>query len=146
MAINGYNLIRRDRRDVIHGGVCMYIKASIPFTILEDLEDESGSLEVLWIKLRPFRLPRGISSIIAGVVYHPPKATNSMMLDYWANSPEWGRMSCLNTPGWTKTEGKCPTPDTIAFQHFCSFYINRRIRSALKPTSKPFINKFIIIL
>ena len=56
--------------------------ASIPFTILEDLEDESGSFEVLWIKLRPFRLPRGISSIIAGVVYHPPKAKNSMMLDY----------------------------------------------------------------
>ena len=82
VAINGYNLIRRDRRDVIHGGVCMYIKASIPFTILEDLEDESCSFEVLWIKLRPFRLPRGISSIIAGVVYHPPKATNSMMLDY----------------------------------------------------------------
>ena len=32
--------------------------------------------------MRPTRLPRGISSIIADVVYHPPKATNSMMLDY----------------------------------------------------------------
>ena len=26
VAINGYNLIRRDRRDARHGGVCMYIK------------------------------------------------------------------------------------------------------------------------
>ena len=32
--------------------------------------------------MRPTRLSRGISSIIAGVVYHPPKATNSTMLDY----------------------------------------------------------------
>ena len=32
--------------------------------------------------MRPTRLPRGISSIIADVVYHPPKATNSMMQDY----------------------------------------------------------------
>ena len=82
VAINGFNLIRRDRKEAIHGGVCMYIKASIPYTILGDLEDENGSFEVLWIKLRPTRLPRGISSIVAGVVYHPPQATNSMMLDY----------------------------------------------------------------
>ena len=82
VAINGYNLIRRDRRDARRGGVCMYIKSSIPFTVLEDPEDEKCSFEVLWIKMRPTRLPRGISSIIAGVVYHPPKATNSMMLDY----------------------------------------------------------------
>ena len=27
--------------------------------------------EVLWVKLRPKRLPRGFSSLIAGVVYHP---------------------------------------------------------------------------
>ena len=60
----------------------MYIKSSIPFTVLEDPEDEKCSFEVLWIKMHPTRLPRGISSIIAGVVYHPPKATNSMMLDY----------------------------------------------------------------
>ena len=82
VAINGYKLIRRDGRDAIHGGVCMYIKASIPFTILEDLEEENVSFEVLWIKLRPTCFPRGISSIIAGIVYHPPKATNSMILDY----------------------------------------------------------------
>ena len=82
MAINGYSLIRRDRRDAAHGGVCMYIKESIPFTILGDLEDENGSFEVLWIKLRPTCLPRGVSSIITDVVYHPPKATNVTMLDY----------------------------------------------------------------
>ena len=34
------------------------------------------------MKLRPTRLPRGTSNIVAGVVYHPPKAANSPMLDY----------------------------------------------------------------
>ena len=48
----------------------------------EDLEDKNNSLEVLWVKLCPTRLPRGVSSIIAGVVYHPPKEDNSIMLDY----------------------------------------------------------------
>ena len=59
----------------------MYVKDTIPFTVLEDLEDESG-MEVLWAKMRPTRLPRGVSSIITGLVYHPPKAVNSAMLDY----------------------------------------------------------------
>lgn len=49
MTINGYNLVRRDRRDAVQGGMCMYLKESIPFTILGDLEDENGSFEVLWI-------------------------------------------------------------------------------------------------
>jgi hypothetical protein len=63
----------------------MYVKNSIPFTVLEDLEDKNNSLEVLWVKLRPTRLPRlprGVSSIITGVVYDPPKADNSIMMDY----------------------------------------------------------------
>ena len=60
----------------------MYIKDSIPFTVLEDLEDKNNSLEVLWVKLRPMRLPRGVSSSITEVVYHPSKADNYIMLDY----------------------------------------------------------------
>ena len=72
----------RDRQETIHGGVCMYVKETIPFSILDNLNDENGLLEVLWVKLRPTRLPRGISSIVAGIVYHPLKATNSPMLDY----------------------------------------------------------------
>ena len=82
VAINGFNLIRRDRQETIHGGVCIYVKETIPFSILDNLNDENGLLEVLWVKLRPTRLPRGISRIVAEVVYHPPKAANSPMLDY----------------------------------------------------------------
>ena len=82
VAINGYNVIRRDRRVSTHGGVCMYVKDKIPYSVLADFEDESNILEVLWVKLRPTRLPRGVSNIVIGVVYHPPNAVNSTMLDY----------------------------------------------------------------
>jgi hypothetical protein len=33
--IQGYNLIRRDRVEGTHGGVCVYIKDSIAFTVLD---------------------------------------------------------------------------------------------------------------
>ena len=35
------------------------------------------STESLWVPLRPRRLPRSLSCILIGVVYHPPDATTS---------------------------------------------------------------------
>ena len=64
------------------GGVCMYVKDTIPYSVLKDFEDESNILEVLWVKLRPTWLPRGVSNIVIGVVYYPPNAVNSTMLGY----------------------------------------------------------------
>ena len=32
IVINGYNIIRRDRKEATHGGVCIYIKVTIPFS------------------------------------------------------------------------------------------------------------------
>ena len=69
VCIPGYNLVRRDRIDVIHGGVCTYIKKGLKFTILEDLHDDK--IEAIWLHLRPSRLPRGLSCIIIANVYHP---------------------------------------------------------------------------
>ena len=41
--------------------------------------------EVIWTQTRPSPLPRGITSIIVGVVYHSPSAADSPMLDYLYN-------------------------------------------------------------
>ena len=58
----------------LHGGVCAYIQeGNCRYKQLKDLnccEDH----ESLWLYLRPNRLPRGFSCIIAGVIYHPPRA------------------------------------------------------------------------
>ena len=51
VCIDGYSLARRDRIDKLGGGVCAFIKSTIPFKILRDLEDIN--FETMWIYLRP---------------------------------------------------------------------------------------------
>ena len=76
----GYDLIRRDRCVGQHGGVCAYIRKTIKYQVLENLSDVR--FEVLWLTLRPARLPRGIPNIILGIVYHPPGADSRSMIQY----------------------------------------------------------------
>ena len=80
VALSGFNLVRKDRVDITQGGVCVYIRDNINFTILEDLEDPS--FEALWLKLRSARLPRGFSCIVLRIIYHPPNNNNPAILDY----------------------------------------------------------------
>lgn len=62
----------------------MYIKNYIKFNNLDDFMD--SNLEVIWVQVRPTRLPSGIPSIIIGIVYHPPSAVDSVMLEYLLKS------------------------------------------------------------
>ena len=45
-------------------------KDLLPLTPLNHLSDPN--FETLWLLLKPQRLPRGLNSIILGVIYHPP--------------------------------------------------------------------------
>ena len=67
--IPGYTVLRKDRSYESHGGICLYLK-NASYKRLDDLSC-CNDHEVLWVKLRPKRLPRGFSSLIAKVVYHP---------------------------------------------------------------------------
>ena len=78
--IPGYNIIREDRVERTHGGVCVYVQNQIKVEILSNLI--SPSFEVLWLKLRTRKLPRGISSIVLAAIYHPPGTDNLAMIDY----------------------------------------------------------------
>ena len=64
LAIPDYNIVCKNRTSGAHGGVCLYIKNSIQFTILDQLS--SPEFEILWVKIRPTRLPRGFPCIITG--------------------------------------------------------------------------------
>ena len=66
--IPGYSVLQKDRSNESHGGICLYLKDA-NYKRLDDLSC-CNDHEVLWVKLRPKRLPRGFSSLIAGVVYH----------------------------------------------------------------------------
>ena len=80
VSISGFNLVRKDWQLGVHGGICVFVKNSIPFIVLDDLI--ISTIEVLWIELRPKRLPRGVNSIILGTVYHPPNSNDTVMLEY----------------------------------------------------------------
>ena len=67
--IPGYSVLRKDRGSESHGGICLYLKDT-NYKRLDELSCCQDH-EILWVKLRPKRLPRGFSYLIAGVVYHP---------------------------------------------------------------------------
>ena len=80
--IPGFAVVRKDRKVIDHGGVNAYIQErNCRYKQLKDLnccEDH----ESLWLYLRPYRLPRGFSCIIADVIYHPPKADGPLFRDH----------------------------------------------------------------
>ncbi|CAH1255574.1 Hypp1563 [Branchiostoma lanceolatum] len=71
--LNGFIVHRKDRTAGIGGGVCAYVRSSVPHSRLADLEDDS--FECLWLRIRPDRLPRGVNNLITGVLYNPPPGT-----------------------------------------------------------------------
>ena len=50
---------------------------------------------------------------------HPPPRANPRALAFFLFFEEMGKCPGLGT----KKEGKCPAPEIVAFQHFCSFFI-----------------------
>ena len=82
-----YNFTQRNRMTDFHGGVGLYIENSIRFKCLDHLQDPT--LEVLWVWLRPTRLPQGIPCIVAGTIYNlhfNDSATDSILLNYLCES------------------------------------------------------------
>ena len=71
-----YTIICRDRQTDSHGGVCLYIRDNIglKYQLLDDIKC-CDQHEILWVHLKPKRLPRGFSCIVLPVVYHPRQST-----------------------------------------------------------------------
>ena len=59
---------RNDRSGRPGGGVCAYADSTFPGQRL--IEHEDQDMESLWINIRPFKLPRCVSAILLGVIYH----------------------------------------------------------------------------
>ena len=79
LAIQEYNIYRRDRALGRGGGVCAFVADGIPTKHRPDLEH--ASFETLWLWLRPHCLPRPLSSLICCVLYNPPGATSQQQKD-----------------------------------------------------------------
>lgn len=79
--IDGYVLHRHDRSDGRQcGGVAAYVRNSVSCVRL--LELELQNVETLWLLFRSQRMPRTVSHILIGVVYHPPDADNKTTTDH----------------------------------------------------------------
>ena len=82
VSIPNFAVIRKDRQSDSHGGVCAYInEEQCKHKVLDELHC-CESHEILWLHLRPNRLPRGFSCIIAAVVYHPPGSDGEIIRDH----------------------------------------------------------------
>ena len=110
VAAAGYNLIRRDRCVGQHGGVCAYVRKTIKYHVLENLFNVS--FKVLWLTLRPSWLPRGITNVIVGIVYHPPSADDPLMIHYLYES-------------LTSIESQFPNSGTILLGDFNKLKVSR---------------------
>jgi len=83
--INGFTCYRRDRSDGRKaGGVVCYVYAKWPCVRLQSLE--LADLETIWLMARRPTMPRKISHIAIGVIYHPPDAGSGPMTSHIINS------------------------------------------------------------
>ena len=67
VAIPGYNLFCKDRITT-GGGVCINLDHKMPCKFLESCNQDK--VKSIWISMRPHSLPRQITSIVLGAIYH----------------------------------------------------------------------------
>ena len=98
--IPDFAVLRRDRKRESHGGVCAYAKEGYcRYEHLKELNccDEHESL---WLHLRPTRLPRGFSCIIAAVIYIHQSRTTDQFGSTCFNPSGGIKVSQLRNPGY----------------------------------------------
>ena len=76
--ISNYVCYRNDRADGRQGGgVAVYVKSNLSCTHLHHYS--VVGLETLWIICRYTRMPRSLTHILIGVIYHPPDGNKNSM-------------------------------------------------------------------
>ena len=83
VSMPGFNIFRKDRTDTTGGGICIYLDQKIPCKLLQSCDQ--NNIESLWLSIRPYSLPRSITSIILGVVYHSTRnreTENNILRDH----------------------------------------------------------------
>ena len=64
-----------------HGGVAYYLRDTIRTKRWPEL-DKDNTLEVMFLTMKPHRVPRDTTHIRLEVVYHPPGANGKAMASY----------------------------------------------------------------
>ena len=78
VSIPGYVMQRNDRRDGRRGGgVAVLVRQDLPCQRLIELE--AADVESVWLLCRQLRMPRYLSHVVIGAIYHPPSADDRLM-------------------------------------------------------------------
>ena len=86
--ISGYDCFRRDRCDGRRGGgVACYVRNNVSCRKLDILD--SDDTESLWLLHRASRMPKNVSHIAIGIIYHPPKADSSVTISHINDSLDY---------------------------------------------------------
>ena len=95
VSIPGFTIIRKDRSINNHGGICIYIRdGDTKLKILSEISCCSEH-EILWLHIKPRRLPREFSSIIVAVLYHPPQCRRFQHAESLISDTERSRSKIL---------------------------------------------------
>ena len=84
VGLAGFCCERKDRMERGGGGVACHVTETAVYGQLHDIEDDEH--EVLWIRLKPKKLPRKYSCIIIACIYHPPGPDNGSLREYLITS------------------------------------------------------------
>ena len=79
VSLEGFTTYRCDRVERKGGGICAWIKTEIPSA--EILRHQCDDFESLWLKARPAKLPRQISSILVAVIYRTDNTKDQNLLE-----------------------------------------------------------------
>ena len=77
--ISGYSMLCKNRIGRRGGGVALYVRDEMHPTPV-CLTTVPPEHEIVWVQLRPHRLPRTVSSIFVATVYSPPNNPDSESL------------------------------------------------------------------
>ena len=131
ITIGGYNLVRRDRRIGRGGGVSMYVKESISFSVIHS----ESSIEQLWVKININRQHYAV-----GVVYRPPDSSYNEFLNILEQQlslllPQYDEIFCLGD--FNIDMLKSDSPSTLKFNHLLeAFNLDQLIHSPTRITPK----------
>ena len=85
VSIPGYVMQRNDRCDGRRGGgVAVLVRQDLPCRRLIELE--AADVESVWLLFRQLRMPRYLSHVVIGAIYHPPSADDRLMTAHILNS------------------------------------------------------------
>ncbi|XP_033638568.1 uncharacterized protein LOC117299218 [Asterias rubens] len=79
LAVDGFQIFTKIRTERSGGGVAIYVRDNIPAMVLTNITVPE-ELECLWLQVRPYRLPRQVSSVVVCAVYIPPKSEHQQTL------------------------------------------------------------------